>query len=169
MSFTMLAGIVLLVLSILTLLKIGTSKDFNLDADNLPEVIKNSRIWKKEFEFISWKLKLVSKPDVVFEHGKEKIIGEVKSRKVFKIYNSDVIQMSVAKAILEESGSAVSDVGFVKIVTTDGSRWFDKKLLGHQEVLELQHRYEQIKGGFIEPAKCNNRGVCKNCEFYTVC
>lgn len=168
-NIQMIAGLIVAAIGILALLKIGSFDKFSLDADELPEVIRKSRIWKKEFEFVSRKLGLVSKPDVIFKHNGQAIIGEVKTRKTFKIYQTDIIQMSVAKVVVEENGTAVSDVGFVKIATPEGTRWIDKQLMSRDEVMALKNRYDLIKSGKIVPGKCGNRVICHHCEFFEVC
>lgn len=168
-NMQLIAGVILAAIGILALLKIGSFDKFSLDADELPEVIKKSRLWKKEFEFVSKRFGLVSKPDAVFKHNGQAIIGETKTRKTFKVYQSDVIQMSVAKVVVEENGTAVSDVGFVKIATPTGTRWIDKQLMSRDEVLALKNRYDLIKAGQIVPGKCSNKMVCHHCEFFEVC
>lgn len=169
MNIQLIAGIILAVIGIVALARIFSFSKYSLDADSIPEVIKESSLWKKEFEFRSNRLGLVAKPDVVFRHNGRAIVGEAKTRKTFRIYPSDVIQLSVGRAVIQESGSAVSDVGFVKVVTSEGARWLDKQLLTTQEVLDLKKRYDSIQAGEIEPGKCSNKIICRSCEFVNVC
>ncbi|MGP1715681.1 MAG: Dna2/Cas4 domain-containing protein [Methylophilus sp.] len=170
MTFAFLAGIALLVICALYLIRtFSSSSDFSLAADNVPEVIRQSSIHLKEGEIRNKELQLVCKPDVVFKHEGVKIIGENKTRKFFRVYESDIIQMSVGRVILEENGSAVSEMGFVRIVTPEGTRWLERKLLDRQQVVALHERYKQIQARLIEPGKCDNKNICKGCEFFTVC
>lgn len=170
MSVAFLAGIILVTFGALYLVRvIYDSNEFSLDADNLPDLIRESSIHQKEALIKNEGLQLVCKPDVVFKNNGVKIIGENKTRKLFRVYESDIIQMSVGRVILEENGSAVSDKGFVRIVTPVGTKWVERQLLSRQEVVALHDRYKQIQARIIEPEKCGNKRICQGCEYFDVC
>lgn len=109
---------------------------------------------------------LCGAPDVVWIDKQDTlIVSDYKSR--FIVYDSDIIQLSVYKLLLEQTQRKnVANFGFIHL--KNGQR--EKvDLLSNDEVIRLYRRYQGITGGKI-PASCaNNTGYCQYCRYAAKC
>jgi CRISPR/Cas system-associated exonuclease Cas4 (RecB family) len=144
-------------------------KSYKLNAISIPNEVKSAVIRFKEIKFSSYNSGLVAIPDLILENDKVLFVGEVKSRSIARYYYSDVIQMSVAKTILEDKGNVVSSVGFLKVSTPSEAMWLKVNLIDRASVLALRQKYFNLKSGVEAGQKCNVRKICERCEYRDVC
>lgn len=111
---------------------------------------------------------LCGAPDVIWlEDGKRLAVEDYKSRKRRKVYDSDVIQLSVYRLILLNTQSKpVSDYGYISF--HNGSRK-KVRLLSEGEVVRLVKRYQGILAGQKTPKACRQPAYCRYCPHQKHC
>ena len=107
-------------------------------------------------------------PDVVWIDRQETlIVGDYKSRYNGKVYESDIIQLSVYRLLLEKTqAKKVAPYGFIHFknrlrVKVD--------LLSSDEVISLYRQYQDVTGGTVKAHCTKNKGYCKYCEYLGSC
>lgn len=112
---------------------------------------------------------LCGAPDVVWRRkgSSTLIVGDYKSRANHRIYESDIIQLSVYRfLLLHTQEKAVADYGYIHF--NDGSRR-RVKLLREKQISKLYERYRKVLAGNIEPAKVCRNEYCRHCSHRAIC
>lgn len=112
---------------------------------------------------------LCGAPDVVWlrKGSSTLIVGDYKSRVNRRIYESDIIQLSVYRfLLLHTQEKAVADYGYIHF--SDGSRR-RVKLLREKQLGKLYERYRKILAGAVEPEKVFPREYCRHCSHRAIC
>jgi hypothetical protein len=110
---------------------------------------------------------LCGKPDVVWQtYDGTLIVGDYKSRDNQQVYQSEVIQLSVYKLLVEKTQHRpVADYGFIHFK----NRWVKVALMTDQEVITLYRRYWNVKEGRSKPYMTNVKNYCRYCSHYNEC
>lgn len=109
---------------------------------------------------------LCGTPDVVWINKQETLIAaDYKNR--FKVYDSDIIQLSVYRLLLERTQrKKVARYGFIHL--KNGKR-VKVDLLSNDEVIKLYQRYQGITGGTMRTRYSNSTGYCQYCRYTGNC
>lgn len=110
---------------------------------------------------------LCGKPDVVWMNRKGiLIVGDYKSRCHHKVYDSDVIQLSVYRLLVEKTQQKpVASFGYIHFKGAS----MKVKLLSEREIIDLYHRYWKVIEGQVEPNQAGNNSYCQNCSHQSIC
>lgn len=111
---------------------------------------------------------LCGKPDVVWiTRGGTLVIGDYKSRGNHQVFESEVIQLSVYKLLLEKTQKKpVADYGFIHFKK---GRKVKVNLMSEKAVIKLYHRYWKVIGGKNKPCMTESKNYCKCCSHQFVC
>ena len=157
-----------LFLSILVLVLVflfrRTEKQRWVKSENIPIELQEARLLQSE-EPISTNSprKMHGIPDQVYlSKINTQIIVDSKTRNKLVVYDSDIVQMSVYKLILESNGHHVSSYGYFRIVTPGETRYFKKSLLNSKQVIFKYDRTKAILSGNTIAEKADT-GKCFNC------
>lgn len=141
-------------------------------ATALPDELKNATIWMKEKGFeISGDIPLIGKMDEAFLLPSGMIVlSDTKSRKRKVVYESDILQVSGYKVLVEDAtGKSVADYGFVRLLTPEGNAYFRVKLLSRVEVSSARQLHEDLVSGLYEGEKCGKQYICNTCAYQREC
>ena len=95
------------------------------------------------------------------------IVGDYKSRTSCKVEDSDIIQLSVYKVLLERTQRRhVSNMGYVHFKNRCRVR---VKLLDEKTVIALYDQYQKIVRGKIKAKQTNKSGYCQHCSYSKIC
>lgn len=121
----------------------------------------------EHFFKITQPVPLCGKPDVVWQNRKGTlIIGDYKNRLQHKVYDSDIIQLSVYRLLLEKNQpKPVADYGYIHFKGLS----IKVKLLHEQAIIALYHRYWQIVDGQVKPCKITTKNFCRYCSHQHSC
>lgn len=116
---------------------------------------------------------LVAKPDRAYRRADGKIVlAELKSRERHTVYTSDVIEMSVQRAVIEGQafGSVDEEAFVVTHHPTTGNRCVHTvRLMTVEQTYALALRYRAIMDGREQPTKRERRSVCDSCVHIARC
>lgn len=107
-------------------------------------------------------------PDVVWiDKDGVLIVGDYKSRESCQVQDSDIIQLSVYRVLLERTQRRpVSNKGYVHF--KDGRR-VRVTLLDEKAIIALYNKYQKIITGKGR-ARCTNKsGYCQHCSYMDIC
>ncbi len=94
------------------------------------------------------------------------IIGDYKSRNFHQAYESEVIQLSVYRLLLEKSQpKPVADYGYIHFK----GKTVKVKLLSEQAVIALYRRYWNVIDGKVNPCKAAGKRYCQYCSHLSEC
>lgn len=111
---------------------------------------------------------LCGKPDVVWKtRNGTLIVGDYKSRENQQVYESEVIQLSVYKLLIEKTqNKPVADYGFIHFK----NRYMKKvHLMKETEIIALYHSYWDVINGEVEACIANNENYCQYCSHKHKC
>ena len=97
---------------------------------------------------------------------------ELKTRKVDKVYLSDIIELSAQRfALSSQTGEVVNATGYVvvRIAGLRASSVHQVDLLAADEVQALIARREAILQGAVKPQQTCRPGLCRSCAFLQPC
>lgn len=103
------------------------------------------------------------------EDKKEKIvIEELKNRTYAKVFEPDIIQLSVYKYILKriQKDGEVSERAKVYVQTPEGKQAKYVDLYSDEKIEELYKRYKNLDKGDVVPKEINNINYCKKCPHF---
>lgn len=106
-------------------------------------------------------------PDVVWiDRDGVLIVGDYKSRTSCKVHDSDIIQLSVYKVLLERTQCRpVSNIGYVHFKNSRAC----VKLLDEKTIIALYDQYQKIVRGKIKAKQTNKSGYCQHCSYSKIC
>jgi hypothetical protein len=110
---------------------------------------------------------LCGKPDVVWKtYDGTLIVGDYKSRDNHQVYQSEVIQLSVYKLLVEKTQNrTVTDYGFIHFK----NRRVKVHLMTEKEVITLYRRYWNVKEGRTKPCMTDVKNYCRYCSHNDEC
>ena len=134
--------------------------------ENMPNELRNATLFLCEEDVATTlPVPLHGRVDQVFLSKKKVLIPlDTKLRKDNRIFESDVIQLSVYRVILKNQFNLeVSDYGYVRTVVPqpDGKnkvRYIRTKLLNEKKVVSLYYKYQAIRQGLIKTS-CSCEGL----------
>jgi CRISPR/Cas system-associated exonuclease Cas4 (RecB family) len=95
------------------------------------------------------------------------IVGDYKSRDSRQVYDSDIIQLSVYKMLLQHTqNKPVADYGFIHFRNGHRQR---VKLLSEKQIVSLYRRYMEIMKGHVKPKVKCRQGYCRYCPHRELC
>lgn len=114
-------------------------------------------------------------PDLVIERrislfSSFLIVVDLKTRMRQMVFESDVIQLSLYKLLLEKAtGRKVAENGWVLVKNGAGEQYHQVKLYGEQKLIEIYQRRQAILAGQITPQPTKSRGLCHQCAYREEC
>lgn len=107
-------------------------------------------------------------PDVIWiDQAGVLIVGDYKSRQSCKVQQSDIIQLSVYRVLLEHTQRrSVSNEGFVHF---KNGRWIRVKLLDERAIIALYQKYQNILDGKGNARCTHNSNYCQYCSHLDIC
>lgn len=111
---------------------------------------------------------LCGKPDVVWiTPDGTLIIGDYKSRENHQVYESEVIQLSVYKLLVEKTqNKPVADYGFIHFKNGDMVK---VDLMTEKEIISLYHQYWNMIDGKTKSSMKSNGNYCRYCFHWQKC
>lgn len=96
------------------------------------------------------------------------VIEDLKTRNYSKVFETDIIQLSVYKYILKriQKDGIVSEKAKIHIKTPNGIRTKYIELYSDEKVEEIYKRYQLLNKGDIIPKQINNINFCSKCPHY---
>jgi len=170
----------LLVLAISAFLFWNASRDaeraeFHDDERWLPDELRDAALLYSEPPAmrIQRPLPVVAKVDRAYRHPNGELsVLEFKTRRRHVVYDSDVIELSQQRLVLERSGRGnVRPVGFVvtELRGSNERKSHRVKLLTADAAADIASRYVGIVAGTIAPRKTDNERLCGQCAFVKEC
>lgn len=96
------------------------------------------------------------------------VLTDTKTRNKPYIYDSDVIQLSAYKVILENSiefsNRAIANYGYMRLVCKGVTHYKKVDLMTEEDVVALYERREALFAGSIDPDKASTPGKCTKCH-----
>ena len=117
-------------------------------------------------------IKLIARVDRAYRHKGRLTLMEYKTRRVERVFMSDVIELSVQKMILElASGAKVNNYGFVVVQHPEIPEHRAMKifLLNHKQITALYHRRMALLNQTISADHAESSSQCRGCEFMREC
>jgi hypothetical protein len=112
---------------------------------------------------------LCGTPDVIWIRGDGMlVVGDYKSRENRQAYDSDIIQLSVYRLLLQRTQKKpVANYGFVHFRNGGGRALV--KLMSAKEVIALYHRYLNVIDKKCNSCIAGNRNYCRYCSHQHEC
>lgn len=130
---------------------------------------KREKVFCREKTFsIRKPFPLIGTPDLVMqEKGGQLSVHDLKTRNRPALYESDKIQLSLYRLLLERAtGRRVSEFGVIRVRGPQGEKMLRVKLLPAADLEALYLRYMDLAEGSGGCAKyANNRKLCEFCGF----
>lgn len=127
------------------------------DKERMPEELRGARLFMNEEDIRAFEpVPLHGRVDQVFETRNGVLVPvDTKTRKYFRVYDSDIIQLSVYRLILEKmygNRHTVSQHGYIRAVVLsehgkENIRYLRVRLLSEGEIVELWQQYKALKTG----------------------
>ena len=147
-----------------------------LARENLPLELAKASIWAVEkFIYCNSPVYLSGKADRIFlTLNKQLCVVDTKTHKQKKVFQSDIIQLSVYAFILRHNRRinwhyAVAPFGFVRLDNCSGVAYLKVKLLSDEALISLAQDYLTIRDGKQQPKYCRNPTFCRNCSYRYRC
>lgn len=101
------------------------------------------------------------------------ILTDTKTRNKPYVYESDLIQLSAYKVILENSikfnNRHIANYGYMRLVCNGVTHYKKVDLMTEEDVVALYERREALYAGTTEPHKADTPGKCIKCHQLTHC
>ncbi len=132
---------------------------FWIQRENLPGELITAKLFMSEQDISCRSPALHGTPDQVFETADDRLIPvDTKTRQHNKVYESDIIQLSVYRTILSKKFSSrnIAEYGYVRLVV-DNPRYGRKiryakvRLMPESEIVRLLQSYWSIRKGKVIP------------------
>lgn len=139
-----------------------------------PRELGRARLVYRERQFRTSALpKLVARVDRAYRLPTGRLVlMELKRRSSFRVYPSDIVQLSAQKVALEgATGEAIEPYAFVRVVTSERNDLPPRRvaLLDASEVVALVRRREAILAGRVAPGYAQSSRACRDCAFRACC
>lgn len=135
----------------------------------VPQELAGARLFMSETEIAcDLPVPLRGRVDQVYrDDGGELWIVDAKSRD--RVFQKDVLQMSVYRTILRAKGYSVAKRAFVRSVSSGDDRFIPVDLWGDKAVIAAHARFDAIIGGVVPPRGSGNKRLCSGCAHRSVC
>lgn len=139
----------------------------------MPRALWGAELAWAEQTFRSRRRRLVARVDRAYRHGGEVVLVELKTRSANAVYDSDIIELSVQKAAIEDAtGEVVSPRAWVLLEDT-ASGWrtpHEVELLNEQELAVLVQRYRLLRMDRVpQAAPAPRPSMCRSCGHRSRC
>lgn len=119
-------------------------------------------------------IRLVAKLDRAYRlRSGSLVLVELKTRGRDRLYETDIIQLSAQKLVIEvQTGQTVEPYAFVSVLRPTGWRALRHHrvaLLDADEVVALHRRREAILAGHVAPRYARSCNACDRCAFRSGC
>lgn len=133
----------------------------------MPRQLWGAELAWAEATFRSERRRLVARVDRAYRHAGQVVLVELKTRRMDAVYDSDIIELSVQKAALEDAtGEVVSPRAWV-LVEDAASGWrtpHEVELLDDKQLAALVRRYRLLRSGQLREAEPAPRpSMCRQC------
>lgn len=139
----------------------------------LPRELRAAELAFSEKRFASRRHGLVARLDRAYRKDGRLHLVELKTRNHHAAYDSDLIELSVQRVVLQEqTGEPASDVAYVAVqkLGHGAPRPIRVRLLDEKEVEALRRRWFEVRDGRgPAAAPAERQGVCRNCGQRTHC
>ena len=139
----------------------------------MPRALWGAELAYAERTFRSRRRHLVARVDRAYRLGSQIVLVELKTRHADEVFDSDLIELSVQKAALEDdTGEAVSPRAWV-LVEDPRSGWRSPhavELLDDAALAALADRYRRLRAGRLrQPQAAATPAMCRHCGHFTRC
>lgn len=138
----------------------------------LPDELKGASVFKVERNIITDRpYPVVGRPDQVFRLDNGDLVPvENKNRDDYRVYDTDIAQLSLQAWLLRKTGESTSSFGFVAINSrrTGRRRSIRVDLYPDSVCLRIIERYLDLEAGQVKPRKSKG-GKCKSCGHRPKC
>jgi hypothetical protein len=139
----------------------------------MPRALWGSELAWAEQTFRSRRRRLVARVDRAYRHSGQVVLVELKTRRANAVYDSDIIELSVQKATLEDAtGVAVSPRAWVLVEDVVSGRRtpHEVELLDDKGLAALVQRYRVLRAGRLHEAEPAFRpSMCRQCAHLDRC
>lgn len=129
------------------------------ETENMPHELRTATLFLSEQDIAtSLPVQMHGRVDQVYKTKRGVLIPlDTKSRPMTRVYESDIIQISVYRIILlHQYNVPVANYGYVRTVTETSTgervRYIKTKLLSERQVVKLWRRYQSIRSGLVTPS-----------------
>ena len=114
---------------------------------------------------------LVARVDRAYRSAGRIVLAELKTRRLAKVYPSDILELSAQRVALEAAaGEQVSDTAYVLVLEPGGRRTVHPvRMLGREEVTHIAQRRHAILAGATEPHPARSEALCRRCGHLKRC
>lgn len=164
-------GALLLLALLRVLLKRRPAPGIDVRTD-LPSALRHHTVWARERPFACRSpIALNGRIDECFvDRDGVLTVSDTKLRQRPEVYESDVLQLSAYRLLLEAGPRrAVSPVGYVRLITPKGNRYAPVRLLPAADVLAAADLHARLKTGREQGERCGNAALCRRCEYKVEC
>jgi len=143
--------------------------------ENTPKELQESTLYGSEQNISCEKpVPLIGTYDQLYQRPDRRlIVTDTKTRGKPHVYDSDVIQLSAYKVILENSKEfskrQVDNHGYMRLVCNGVTHYKKVDLMTEEDIVALYERREALYAGTTVPNKANTPGKCSNCHQLAHC
>ena len=114
---------------------------------------------------------MVARVDRGYRSAGRVVLAELKTRRLAKVYPSDILELSAQRVALEAAaGEQVSDTAYVLVLEPGGRRTVHPvRLLSREEVTHIAQRRQAILAGATEPRPARSDALCRRCSHLKRC
>jgi len=114
---------------------------------------------------------MVARVDRGYRSAGRVVLAELKTRRLAKVYPSDILELSAQRVALEAAaGEQVSDTAYVLVLEPGGRRTVHPvRLLSREEVTHIAQRRQAILAGATEPRPARSDALCRRCSYLKRC
>ena len=126
-------------------------------------------LWRERPFRMNHPIPLTGIPDLVWQEKNGTLtIHDLKNRSTPRIFDSDILQLSLYKLLVETSTRrSVNPYGVIRVRTTNRpDRLLRVPLLTTAQLIDRYEHYCALLNGQIPPQPCTNRRYCQSCGFY---
>lgn len=137
----------------------------------MPAELATARLVMSEKEMrINRPARFVARVDQVFQtKAGQLVLLESKRRKSSRVFDSDVIELSVQSVVLSRRGYRIAPHGYVRTVVRGRPSYHRVRLYSEDVVLMLRERYLDLLGGAVVPEGPRSIAMCRGCAHASRC
>ncbi len=149
-----------------------------INKENLPREIWSASLWGSEKSIHCTRpIKLHGKVDQVYQKKDGTlIVTDAKFRAIDRIYKSDIVQLSVYRVILRNSGfmarlfpRKVAKYGYIRLQVSNKISYKRVKLLTEKDIVLLADSYYRVTNGIVAPTRSTVKSLCRKCPYHENC
>ncbi len=147
------------------------------EKEGMPEELQQSRLIASEQDFSArFPRPMHGKPDQVFLlRGRVLTVLETKNHESGRIFDSDIVQLSVYACILRNSWwrrfrlYKMADHGYIRLVSKGLVKYIRVDFLSDQDIADIYDQYTRIVKGTVVARHTQIRKLCLTCAFQSKC